>query len=85
MGAQSCDLAQVSRVYMLMWADRKSKLDFPRRERGILVNSTVKTILFWVFILVCLMLLWTVVQRGSGMSKSEIGRASCRERVCYAV
>jgi cell division protease FtsH len=31
------------------------------------VNSTVKTIIFWVFILVCLMMLYMVVQRGSGM------------------
>src|SRR5450631_3554254 len=41
----------------------------PRRERGILVNSTVKTIMFWVFILICLMLLWGVVQRGTSMGK----------------
>jgi cell division protease FtsH len=33
------------------------------------VNSTVKTIMFWVFILICLMLLWGVVQRGANMSK----------------
>jgi len=33
------------------------------------VNSTVKTIMFWVFILVCLMLLWTVVQKSTGMTK----------------
>ena len=25
------------------------------------MNSTVKTIMFWVFILICLMLLWAVV------------------------
>ena len=67
---------------MLMWADRKSKLDFPRRERGILVNSTVKTILFWVFILVCLLLLWTVVQRSSGMSKSaDIGYSDLLSKI----
>ncbi len=33
------------------------------------MNSTVKTIMFWVFILICLMLLWGVVSRsnmGSG-------------------
>ena len=33
------------------------------------MNSTVKTIMFWVFILICLMLLWGVVQRGANMSK----------------
>jgi len=34
------------------------------------VNSTVKTIMFWVFILVCLMMLWMVVQRSNGMTKT---------------
>jgi len=33
------------------------------------VNSSVKTIMFWVFILICLMLLWGVVQRGASMGK----------------
>jgi len=33
------------------------------------VNSSVKTILFWVFILVCLMLLWGVVTKGANMGK----------------
>ena len=33
------------------------------------MNSTVKTIMFWVFILICLVLLWGVVQRGTGMGK----------------
>ena len=42
---------------------------FPRRERGILVNSTVKTIMFWVFILICLVLLWGVVSKGTGMGQ----------------
>src|SRR5208283_4894117 len=41
----------------------------PRRERGILVNSTVKTVMFWVFILMCLMLLWTVVTKSTGAGK----------------
>jgi cell division protease FtsH len=55
---------------------------FPRRERGILVNSTVKTIMFWVFILVCLMLLWTVVQRGSSMGKAqEIGYSDLLDKI----
>jgi len=30
------------------------------------VNSTVKTIMFWVFILICLLMLWTVVSKGTG-------------------
>ncbi len=33
------------------------------------MNSTVKTVMFWVFILICLMLLWGVVQRGTNMGK----------------
>jgi cell division protease FtsH len=33
------------------------------------VNSTVKTILFWVFILICLLLLWGVVSKGAGVGK----------------
>ena len=33
------------------------------------MNSSVKTIMFWVFILICLMLLWGVVQRGASMGK----------------
>jgi cell division protease FtsH len=41
----------------------------PAGKRGVLVNSTVKTIMFWVFILICLMLLWGVVQRGTSMGK----------------
>jgi cell division protease FtsH len=46
------------------------------------VNSTVKTILFWVFILVCLLLLWTVVQRSSGMSKSaDIGYSDLLSKI----
>jgi cell division protease FtsH len=35
------------------------------------VNSTVKTIMFWVFILICLMLLWSVVQRGTNMGGKD--------------
>src|SRR5215470_1545548 len=41
------------------------------RKRGVLVNSTVKTILFWVFILICLMLLWGVVSKGTNMGKEQ--------------
>ena len=36
----------------------------------VLVNSSVKTIMFWVFILICLMLLWGVVERGANMGKN---------------
>ncbi len=35
------------------------------------MNSSVKTIMFWVFILICLMLLWGVVQRGASMGKEQ--------------
>ena len=48
-----------------MWAVLEVQAASPRRERGILVNSTVKTIMFWVFILICLVLLWGVVQHGT--------------------
>ncbi|HUX44264.1 MAG TPA: ATP-dependent zinc metalloprotease FtsH, partial [Terracidiphilus sp.] len=44
---------------------------FPAGKRGILVNSTVKTIMFWVFILVCLMLLWSVVQKSNSTGKDK--------------
>ena len=43
----------------------------PRREKRILVNSTVKTIMFWVFILICLMLLWGVVSRSTNMTGKD--------------
>ncbi len=33
------------------------------------MSSSVKTIMFWVFILICLMLLWGVVQRSANMGK----------------
>ena len=32
------------------------------------MNSTVKTIIFWVFILACLVLLWQIVQKSAGTS-----------------
>jgi cell division protease FtsH len=41
----------------------------PRRERGILVNSTVKTIMFWAVILGCLVVLLTMWQKNSSMGK----------------
>jgi cell division protease FtsH len=54
----------------------------PAGKRGILVNSTVKTIMFWVFILVCLMLLWTVVQKSTGMTKDvEISYSDLFDKV----
>ena len=55
---------------------------FPRWERGTLVNSTVKTIIFWVFILICLMLLWGVVSRGANMGKdTEIGYSDLMDKL----
>ncbi len=35
------------------------------------MNSTVKTIMFWVFILICLMLLWGVVSRSTNMTGKD--------------
>ncbi len=35
------------------------------------MNSTVKTIIFWVFIFACLVLLWDVFQRSGGMGKDQ--------------
>jgi len=47
-----------------------------------LVNSTVKTIMFWVFILVCLLLLWTVVERSSTMGKTaDIGYSDLLDKI----
>ena len=45
--------------------------DSPRRERGILVNSTVKTIMFWLFILVCLVMLWAVVSKSANLGGKD--------------
>jgi cell division protease FtsH len=36
------------------------------------VNSTVKTVIFWVFIFACLVLLWQVFQKGTGKNEQEI-------------
>ena len=41
----------------------------PCREKEKLVNSSVKTIMFWLFILICLVLLWGVVEKSTGMAK----------------
>jgi len=35
------------------------------------VNSSVKTVMFWVFILICLVLLWGVVQKGSSLGGKD--------------
>jgi len=35
------------------------------------VNSNAKTIMFWVLILICLMMLWAVVERGANMGKEQ--------------
>ncbi len=35
------------------------------------MNSTVKSILFWVFILACLVLLWQIVQKSTGNGKDQ--------------
>ena len=47
------------------------------------MNSTVKTIIFWVFILVCLMMLYMVVQRGAGMGSkpTEIGYSDLLDKI----
>jgi len=47
------------------------------------VNSTVKTIMFWVFILICLMLLWGVVQRGTNMGgkDTEVSYSDLLDRI----
>ena len=33
------------------------------------MNSSVKTIVFWVFIIICLLVLWAVVNKNAGMTK----------------
>ncbi|MGA7858075.1 MAG: ATP-dependent zinc metalloprotease FtsH [Terracidiphilus sp.] len=46
------------------------------------MNSTVKTIMFWVFILICLMLLWGVVQRGTNMGKdTEVAYSDLLDKI----
>ena len=46
------------------------------------MNSTVKTVMFWVFILVCLLLLWTVVERSAGTNKtSDIGYSDLLDKI----
>ena len=46
------------------------------------MNSTVKTISFWVIILICLMLLWSMVQRGTSMGKpTDIGYSDLLDKI----
>ncbi|MGB6746347.1 MAG: ATP-dependent zinc metalloprotease FtsH [Terracidiphilus sp.] len=46
------------------------------------MNSSVKTIMFWVFILMCLVLLWSVVQRSANMGKdTEINYSDLFDKV----
>jgi cell division protease FtsH len=46
------------------------------------VNSTVKTIMFWAVILACLVLLWSVVQKGAGMGKdNETGYSDLLDKI----
>jgi cell division protease FtsH len=42
-----------------------------REKEGYFVNSTVKSILFWVFILACLVLLWQIVQKSTSNGKDQ--------------
>jgi cell division protease FtsH len=49
------------------WCDFLS----PCRETRVLVNSTVKTIMFWIFILVCLVLLYAVVSKSTGLGTKD--------------
>src|ERR1700756_1088809 len=63
-------------------ADRSSCGSFPAGKRGVLVNSTVKTIMFWVFILICLLMLWTVVSKSTNMTKTaEVGYSDLLDKV----
>src|SRR5271168_3196788 len=43
----------------------------PWPQKGVLVNSTVKTIMFWAFIVICLVLLFGVVSKSAVMSGKE--------------
>ena len=35
------------------------------------MNSKVKTIIFWVFIIACLVLLWQIVQKSTGAGHEQ--------------
>ena len=46
------------------------------------MNSTVKTVMFWIFILVCLMLLLSVWQKSAGMGKpADIGYSDLLDKI----
>ncbi len=46
------------------------------------MNSTVKTIMFWVFIVVCLMMLWAVVSKSTSMGKTaEVGYSDLLDKI----
>ena len=46
------------------------------------MNSTVKTIMFWVFILICLMMLWAVVSKSTSMGKTaEVGYSDLLDKI----
>jgi len=53
-----------------------------RRKRGTLVNSTAKTIMFWVLMIICLMLLWTWVSKSqAGGKDTEISYSDLYNKV----
>jgi hypothetical protein len=39
------------------------------RKKEVPVDSSTKTVVFWIFILICLMLLWGIVQKGAEAGK----------------
>ncbi len=41
------------------------------RNEVLFVNSTVKTIIFWVFVFACLVLLWQVFEKSTGSGKEQ--------------
>jgi cell division protease FtsH len=49
----------------------EARMAFRRPKKESLVNSSVKTIMFWVFILICLVLLWGIVERGANLNKEQ--------------
>jgi cell division protease FtsH len=55
------------------WAPFPHFLFFSALERNevLFVNSTVKTIIFWVFVFACLVLLWQVFEKSTGGGKDQ--------------
>ena len=45
------------------------------------MNSTVKTIMFWVFILICLLMLWTVVSKSTSMKTADIPYSDLLDKI----